>query len=122
MVKCSALAYAVEETGVTVRCVIVMFFYVKFMHVYVCDKPRRGQRVQGLPLGLLWKTQLLAQVSGCESQKVDAQKQRGGGSTFSLDSRSFSRALRASTNLSTHTVRLSAALCHRFSAIPGHST
>lgn len=35
MVECSALAYAVEDTGVTVRCVIFMISYVKFMHACV---------------------------------------------------------------------------------------
>lgn len=56
-------------------------------------------RVQWVPLGLLWKTQLLAQVSGWESQKEDAQQQRGGGSGFSCDSLSFIWAFRASMNL-----------------------
>lgn len=58
--------------------------------------------VQGVPLGLLWKTQLLAQVSGWESQKEDAQQQRGGGPSFSWDSRSFIWALRASMNLQSY--------------------
>lgn len=104
------------KTRVSLSGVLFSCFSMLSLCMCVCDKPCRGQRVQGLPLGLLWKTQLLAQVSGCESQKVDAQKQRSGGSTFSLDSRSFSRALRASTNLWTQTVRLSATLCRRFSA------
>lgn len=56
--------------------------------------------MSSVPVGLLWKTQLLAQESGFESQKEAAQQQRGGGSSFSSDSRSFRRALRASRNLS----------------------
>lgn len=59
----------------------------------------KARCVQWVPLGLLWKTQLLAQVSGWESQKEAAQQQRGGSSCFSWDSRSFIWALRASTNL-----------------------
>lgn len=110
------------KTRVSLSGVLFSWFPMLSLCMRVCDEPCRGQRVQRLPLGLLWKTQLLAQLSGCESQKVDAQKQRGGGSTLSLDSRSFSRALRASTNLSTHTGRLSATLCRRFSSSPGHST
>lgn len=46
MVECSALAYAVEDTGVTVRCVIFMFFYVKFMHVCVTS-PAGGSVCRG---------------------------------------------------------------------------
>lgn len=94
IVECNALAYAVEETNVTVNSTVIVSMYSSTKAQWRC--------VQGVPLGLLWNTQLLAQVSGWESQKENAQQQRGGSSSFSWDSRSFIWALRASMNLQSH--------------------